>query len=227
MIHPDPDDRPKEECGVLGVYVPDQDASRLAFFGLFALQHRGQESAGIAVSDGNKVKMHRDMGLVSQVFTQESLDDLPGHLAIGHTRYSTTGASVLRNAQPIYCQSQVGEIAVAHNGNIINAGELRCEMEAAEEHFDTSSDSEIIARILVRNMPQGPEHAVREVMRRVRGAYSVTVLTPKVLIGFRDPSGIRPLTAGTIGNGFMVASETCAFGPVGGRQPTNWSLARW
>lgn len=216
MSLPERDDRLKEECGVLGVYVPDQEAARIAFFGLFALQHRGQESAGIAVSDGSRVRMHRDMGLVNQVFTPEALAALPGHLAVGHTRYSTTGASVLRNAQPIYCQSLVGEIAVAHNGNLINVRELREEMEQAGEHFDTTSDSEVMARILVRNMHRGPEEAVREVMRRVRGAYSVTVLTPNVLIGFRDPSGIRPLSAGRLAEGYMVASETCAFGPVGG-----------
>jgi amidophosphoribosyltransferase len=210
------DDRPKEECGVLGIYLPEGDAARSAFFGLFALQHRGQESAGIAVSDGSRVRYHKDMGLVSQVFTPEALASLKGNMAIGHTRYSTTGASVLRNAQPVFCQSVVGEIAVAHNGNVINAQELRTEMEAAGEHFDSTSDSEILARILVRHMDQGPEAAVAEVMKRVRGAYSVTVVTPKVLIGFRDPSGIRPLTAGRLGDGFMIASETCAFGPVGG-----------
>lgn len=210
------DDRLKEECGVLGLYVPEQEAARIAFFALFALQHRGQESAGIAVSDGYRVRMHRDMGLVNQVFLPEVLAALPGHMAVGHTRYSTTGASVLRNAQPIFCQSVVGEIAVAHNGNVINARELREEMEAEGEHFDSTSDSEILARILVREMPNGPEEAVRAVMRRVRGAYSVTALTPKLLIGFRDPSGIRPLSCGTVGDGFMVASETCAFGPVGG-----------
>jgi len=210
------DDRLKEECGVLGLYVPEQEAARIAFFGLFALQHRGQESAGIAVSDGFRVRMHRDMGLVNQVFLPEVLEALPGHMAVGHTRYSTTGASVLRNAQPIYCQSLVGEIAVAHNGNIINARELREEMEAQGEHFDSTSDTEIMARILVRELINGPEEAVRAVMSRVRGAYSVTVLTPKLLIGFRDPSGIRPLSCGTVGTGFMIASETCAFGPVGG-----------
>ena len=216
MIDPESDDRLKEECGVLGVYVPDQQAAHLAFFGLFALQHRGQESAGIAVSDGSQVRIRREMGLVSQVFTPEILATLPGHIAIGHTRYSTTGASVLRNAQPIYCQSLVGEIAVAHNGNLINARELREEMEKRGEHFDSTSDTEVIARMLVRGLVNGPEAAVREVMAKVRGAYSVTVLTPKLLIGFRDPSGIRPLSAGTLADGYMVASESCAFGPVGG-----------
>jgi amidophosphoribosyltransferase len=210
------DDRLKEECGVLGVYTPDQEAARVAFFGMFALQHRGQESAGLAVSDGVRVRMHKDMGLVNQVFNPEVLATLPGHMAIGHTRYSTTGASVLRNAQPIFCQSLVGEIGVAHNGNLINARELRIEMELEGEHFDSTSDTEIIARILVRHMPEGPEKAVAEVMRRCRGAYSVTVLTPKLLLGFRDPYGIRPLTAGRRGDGYMIASETCAFGPVGG-----------
>jgi amidophosphoribosyltransferase len=214
------DDAPKEECGVLGVFTPGKPAANIAFFGLFALQHRGQESAGLAVSDGVRVRMHRNLGLVNQVFTPEILESLPGEFAVGHTRYSTTGASVLRNAQPIYCQSMIGEIAVAHNGNLTNTAELRAEMQAAGEHFDTSSDSELIARILVRHLPIGVEKAVGEVMRRCRGAYSVTVLTPKMLIGFRDPDGVRPLTAGTLGDGFMIASETCAFGPVGA-EPTH------
>ncbi len=216
MIDAHRDDSPKEECGVIGIYTPDQEAARYCFFGLFALQHRGQESAGLAVSDGSKVRMHKDMGLVSHVFNEEVLKGLPGEMAVGHTRYSTTGASVLRNAQPIYCQSLVGEIAVAHNGNLINADELREEMIAAGEHFDSTSDTEVMARILVLNIGKGPEHAVAEVMRRVKGAYSCTVLLPNMVIGFRDPYGIRPLTAGRVGDGYMVASETCAFGPVAG-----------
>lgn len=217
MTAPVHDDRPKEECGVVGLYTPGEEAARVAFFALFALQHRGQESAGIAVSDGAQVRMHKDMGLVSQVFHEETLSALPGEMAVGHTRYSTTGASVLRNAQPIFCQSLVGEIAVAHNGNLINARELRAEMEAEGEHFDGSSDSEVIARLLVRHMHAGPEHAVAHVMRRIRGAFSVTVLTPRMVLGFRDPNGIRPLVAGRVGEGWMVASESCAFGPVGGQ----------
>lgn len=210
------DDRPKEECGVLGVYTPGHEAARFAFFGLFALQHRGQEAAGIAVSDGSTVRMHKEIGLVSQVFNEDILHELPGEMAVAHTRYSTTGASVLRNAQPIYCQSLVGEIAIAHNGNLINARQLREKMEADGEEFETTSDTELMPRILVKNLSNGPEHAVAEVMRQCHGAYSCVVLTPKMLIGFRDPAGIRPLTAGTLGNGFMVASETCAFGPVSG-----------
>ena len=209
-------DRPKEECGVIGLFTPDQDAARVAFFALFALQHRGQESAGIAVSDGSLVHMHKDMGLVSHVFNEQVLQGLPGRLAVGHTRYSTTGASVLRNAQPIYCQSLVGDIAVAHNGNLINAAQLREEMEREGEHFNSSSDSEVIARLIVRDIHLGSEKAVAGVMARVKGAYSVTVLTPKAVIGFRDPNGVRPLVAGTVGAGFMVASESCAFSPVAG-----------
>lgn len=207
-------DRPKEECGVVGLYAPDREAARLAFFALFALQHRGQESAGIAVSDGEVVRMHKDMGLVSQVFHEDTLKLLPGTMAVGHTRYSTTGASVLRNAQPIFCQSLVGEIAVAHNGNLINTVKLRAEMEADGEHFDSTSDSEVIARLLVKNMHLGPEHAVAATMRKIEGAYSVTVLTPKMVLGFRDPFGFRPLTAGAMGDGFVVASESCAFSPI-------------
>jgi amidophosphoribosyltransferase len=208
------DDRAKEECGVVGLRAPEGDAARLAFFALFALQHRGQESAGIAVSDGSSVKMHKAMGLVSQVFDEEVLASLPGSLAIGHNRYSTTGSSVLRNAQPIYCTSTVGEIAVAHNGNLINARELRKELEDADERLDTTADSEIIARILVMNMERGVDEAVAEVMRRVKGAYSVIVLTPNRIVGFRDPYGVRPLVAGKLGDSYMLASESCAFGPV-------------
>ncbi len=206
----------KEECGVVGVFTPGEEVASTAFFGLFALQHRGQESAGIAVSDGEKVRMHKDMGLVNQIFTPEILASLKGDMAVGHNRYSTTGSSVLRNAQPIYCQSLVGEIAVAHNGNLINAVELREQMQAEGEHFDSTSDSEVLARIIVNNLKSGPAEAVREVMRRCKGAFSVVVLTPNMLIGFRDPYGIRPLSVGKLGeSGYMLASESCAFGPVG------------
>ncbi len=159
--------------------------------------------------------MHKDMGLVSQVFNEEILGTLPGDMAVGHTRYSTTGASVLRNAQPIFCQSLVGDIAVAHNGNLVNAKALREEMEAEGEHFDSTNDSEIIARLLVKHMHLGPENAVATTMRRLEGAYSVTVLTPKMVLGFRDPNGVRPLVAGALGeDGYLVASESCAFTPL-------------
>ncbi|MCH8978242.1 MAG: amidophosphoribosyltransferase [Armatimonadetes bacterium] len=208
------DDRLKEECGVVGLYDPDGDAARSTFFSLFALQHRGQESAGIAVSDGSSVKMHKGMGLVSQVFNEEILATLPGSMAIGHNRYSTTGASVIRNAQPIHCSSAVGEIAIAHNGNLINSRELRAELEQQGERMDTTADSELIARVLVLNMHLGAEKAVEETMGRLKGAYSVVVLTPNRIIGFRDPYGVRPLAAGKLGKGYVLASESCAFGPV-------------
>lgn len=209
-------DRPKEECGVFGAFVPGEEAARLTFFGLFALQHRGQESAGIAVSDGDVVRMHKDMGLVSQIFTEDLLKTLPGFISVGHTRYSTTGASALRNAQPIFCQSQVGEIAVAHNGNLINTKELRERMEAEGEHFDSTSDSEVMARLIVRHMPLGIEEAVRRTMSEIKGAFSVAILTPHALVAFRDPNGVRPLVFGKVRDGWMVASETCAFVPIGG-----------
>lgn len=213
-MNPDAD-RPKEECGVFGVFAPESQAARLTFFGLFALQHRGQESCGIAVSDGERVRMHKDMGLVSQVFTEEILATMPGHMAIGHTRYSTTGSSVRRNAQPVSCTTIVGDIAVAHNGNLINARELRAEMESEGEYFDTTNDSEVIAKLLAREHTGDLRSAIQNVMKRLRGAYSVAVLTPKHIAAFRDPNGIRPLVVGQLPNGgFCVASETCAFNPV-------------
>jgi amidophosphoribosyltransferase len=215
-VRPGDDDKPKEECGIVGVFTPGEESARTAYFALFALQHRGQESAGIAVSDAGRVRFHKDVGLVSQVFTEEAMAALKGEMAVAHTRYSTTGTSVQRNAQPIFCQSVVGDIAVAHNGNLTNAVALRDELEAMGEVLTTSSDSELLARILVRNLDRGPVEAVRAVMERVEGAYSVTVLTPKIVLGFRDPYGVRPLTAGTVGSGYMLASETCAFAPVGG-----------
>ncbi|MCH7903251.1 MAG: amidophosphoribosyltransferase [Armatimonadetes bacterium] len=209
------DDRIKEECGVVGLYAPGGDSARLVFFSLFALQHRGQESAGIAASDGEKVRMHKSMGLVSQVFNEEILGSLPGDFAIGHTRYSTMGSSVLRNAQPIYCTSSVGEIAVAHNGNLINAEEVRNQLEASGEKLETTADSELIALLLVKNLEYGPEEAVRRTMGEIQGAYSVVVLTPRLIMGFRDPYGIRPLVAGRLkGGGHILASESCAFPPI-------------
>ncbi len=162
--------------------------------------------------------MRKGMGLVSQVFAPDTLEALPGHMAVGHNRYSTTGASVLRNAQPVFCQSLVGEIAVAHNGNLVNGARAARGAGGGGRAVRLDQRFEILARILVRRMGDGPEAAVAEVMRRAKGAYSVTVLiTPRLMIGCRDPAGVRPLTAGTLPGGYMVASETCAFGPVGGK----------
>lgn len=210
---------PKEECGVVGVYDPHGEAARTIFFALFALQHRGQESAGIAVYDGASIHSVKEMGLVSQVFDERTISELPGHFGIGHTRYSTTGSSVVRNAQPIFCQTELGELAVAHNGNLVNALALRKELQSKGVEFLGTSDSEIIAWLFAEKLDEGIEEAVRHVLTQARGAYSVTVLLKDLVIGFRDPWGVRPLVAGSIGgSGFMVASESCAFGPLAGRE---------
>lgn len=213
-------DRPKEECGIVGLYNPPGGAGRLAFFGLFALQHRGQESAGIASADGHQVRTYKGMGLVAHVFDDERIftETLLGEFAVGHTRYSTTGSAAIRNAQPIYCQSQVGDLAVAHNGNLINAASIRARLISEGEKFDGTNDSEVMARLIVHNLHLGLEEAIRETMRQIQGAYSVVVLTRDRVIGFRDPNGVRPLVAGALPDGgSILASETCAFGPLGAK----------
>lgn len=211
-------DHPKEECGVFGIFAPGFEAARLTFFGLFALQHRGQESAGISSSDGKNLYTRKDMGLVAQVFTEEDLSYLVGPLAIGHNRYSTTGSSKLFNAQPISCLCEIGQISVAHNGNLVNAGELRAELQAEGQHFDGTNDSEVIAKLFAQALAKlSPVEATRLVMSRIRGAYSCVVLLPNQVLGFRDPNGVRPLVAGSVASGYMLASETCAFAPVDGK----------
>lgn len=209
-------DQPHDECGVFGIFAPGEEVARICFFGLFALQHRGQESAGIAVSNGHSLLLHKDMGLVTQVFDEDSIAHLIGDSAIGHTRYSTTGSSVLCNAQPIISTSVVGDIAVAHNGNLVNTEKLRLEMEASGCTFETTNDSEVIAQMLAFYNRGSIEDAVKEVMSRIQGAYSLVVLTPDKLLAVRDPYGIRPLCVGRMGKGhYVVASESCAMGPVG------------
>ena len=210
------DDAPREECGVFGIYAPGEDVARLTYFGLFALQHRGQESAGIMVSDGSRVKWYKEMGLVTQIFDERTLSQLQGHIAIGHTRYSTTGSSVLRNAQPLHCAWGDGTVAVAHNGNLINTEELRAEMEAEGVPFETTNDSEVIARMIATQQDKTLEDAVAHTMNRLRGAYSVAVLTEDALIGIRDPYGVRPLCLGLLDNKhYVLASETCALETIG------------
>ncbi|HZT42014.1 MAG TPA: amidophosphoribosyltransferase [Chthonomonadaceae bacterium] len=207
---------PKEECGVFGLFAPGEEVARITFFGLFALQHRGQESAGIAVSDGRRIRVHKDMGLVTQVFDEDVIQSLEGISAIGHTRYSTTGSSVLCNAQPIAGASRVGDIAVAHNGNLVNTHPLRCELEAEGCTFETTNDSEVIAKLLTTTHTGCIEETVRQTMQRLEGAYSLVILTPDKLIGVRDPYGIRPLCLGRInGSHYVLASESCALVPVG------------
>ncbi|BDI30790.1 amidophosphoribosyltransferase [Capsulimonas corticalis] len=212
----DEDDTPKEECGVFGIYAPDVDVARLTYFGLFALQHRGQESAGMMVSDGEHLKWYKEMGLVNQIFDERVLSQLQGYIAIGHTRYSTTGSSILRNAQPLHCAWGDGSVAVAHNGNLINTEELRAEMEAQGVVFETTNDSEVIARMIATQQDKTLEDAIAHTMTRLRGAYSVCILTEDTLIAIRDPHGVRPLCLGLLDNKhYVVASETCALNTIG------------
>lgn len=222
------DDKPHDECGVFGIYAPKRDVARLAFFGLYALQHRGQESAGIATSDGQRAYVHKDMGLVSQVFTEEKLEPLAGDLAIGHTRYSTTGSSNLRNAQPYLIETIYGPLAVAHNGNLTNALDLRQQLLTRGVGLSSTTDSELITQILaappeVWNGTNGVHHAdrwlarIRAFMHIAEGAYSLVLLTADALYAVRDPLGLRPLCLGKVDEGYVVASETCALNTIGAK----------
>ena len=204
-----------ESCGVFGVYAPGINVAQTTFFALFALQHRGQESAGIAVTDGNEIKIHTCMGLVSQAFTETNLALLQGYISIGHNRYSTTGSSRPMNAQPILAKSDGLTIALAHNGNIINAKLLRDELQERGYHFHTSSDSEVIANLILASTGQNWQGKIEYAMHRLQGAYSLVILTENKLIGVRDPFGVRPLCLGTIDGGWSIASESCALDHIG------------
>ena len=201
-------------CGVFGIRSDERDVARLAYFGLFALQHRGQESAGIAVSDEGRVTALREMGLVAHVFSEDQLQALPGDLAIGHTRYSTTGANRWSNAQPLVHHGRARTIALAHNGNLVNVEELRDGLVGDGVRLASGSDSELIAA-LIGNDPAPLDEAIANAMRRLEGAYSVTALAEDTLVAFRDPHGFRPLVLGRIGEDWVVASETCALDLVG------------
>ena len=210
------DDKPHEECGIVGAYIPEENVAQTLFFGLFALQHRGQESAGIATSKGERIDIKATMGLVSQVFREETLSGLPGHLGIGHTRYSTMGGSKEYNAQPLLANGQRGQIAVGHNGNVINAADLRIEM--AEEFgatFNKTSDTEVIAELFAKAPGANWFEVSAYAMRRLKGAYSLVIMTKDQLIAVRDPIGIRPLCLGTLNGGWVVASETAALDNLG------------
>ncbi|MCA9859474.1 MAG: amidophosphoribosyltransferase [Thermomicrobiales bacterium] len=209
------DDKPHEECGVFGIYAPGEDVARITFFGLYALQHRGQESAGIATSDGQTIHRRTHLGLVSQAFTENDLAVLPGFAAIGHTRYSTTGQSSERNAGPMQTESNLGPIAVGHNGNIINAFALRDELEARGERFITTTDSEVLARLIALAPGDDMVMKLRQSMPRLNGAYSLVILTKEKLYAVRDPKGVRPLCIGELGGNYIVASESCALMTVG------------
>jgi amidophosphoribosyltransferase len=201
-------------CGVFGIRSPERDVARITYFGLFALQHRGQESAGIAVSDGGRLTALRDMGLVTQVFDEQKLRGLHGEVAIGHTRYSTTGSTHWSNAQPIVRHGRARTIALGHNGNLVNAGELRDELAAGGIRLSSTSDTEVIGA-LIANDPAPLEEVVARAMSRLNGAYSVVALSEGRLIGFRDPHGFRPLCLGRLGDDWVIASETCALDLVG------------
>ncbi len=205
-----------EACGVFGIYAHNEDIARLTFFALFALQHRGQESAGIATTDGRRLQVYAKMGLVSQIFNEDSLSKLTGHIAIGHNRYSTRGSSKSFNAQPIVVGKGSDALAIAHNGNITNAEPLYKELVDKGFTFYTSTDTEVIANLIVSSPGKEWLGKIRYAMRRLQGAYSMVVMTKDTLYGIRDPFGVRPLCLGTIVNGhYVIASESCAIDHIG------------
>ncbi len=199
---------PKHYCGVFGIYG-HPNAGELAYYGLYALQHRGQESAGIVAYDGRQFRIHKGMGLVPQIFDGDVLQGLVGTSAVGHTRYSTTGSSHLRNAQPLTVDCARGQIAIAHNGNLTNAAQLRDELEAKGSIFQTTVDSEIILHLLAQP-DNGRENTLVSSIHRIEGAFSLVIMTENELIGVRDPHGFRPLSLGKVGDAWVLASETCA-----------------
>lgn len=205
--------RPTHECGVCGVFN-HADSSKLNYFGLYALQHRGQESAGIVTSDGETVRCHKNMGLVPEVFSEDILQSLKGHLSIGHVRYSTTGASTVTNAQPLMVSHKGTTLAVAHNGNLVNSIELRSQLEERGSIFQTTMDSEVVLHLMARSAYLGLETALQHTFSSLKGAYSLLLMTEDTLVAVRDPDGFRPLCLGKLNNGkdnsWIVASETCA-----------------
>jgi amidophosphoribosyltransferase len=217
------DDHLHEECGIFGVFHPGEDVANLTYFGLYSLQHRGQESAGIAVSDGREIRMHKEMGLVSQVFDQDNIAALRGNIAIGHTRYSTTGSPRLPNAQPMrFEHPRIGPILLAHNGNLVNTHQLREELAAAGATFETTSDTEVLGALLTRTPGETLADVLTAALPRAEGAYCLLFLTRDSLVAARDPLGIRPLCLGRFGEldapggtGYVIASETCALDVIG------------
>jgi len=205
-----------EACGIFGVFAPDEDVARLTFFALFALQHRGQESAGIATSDGKNLHVYAKMGLVSQVFDEVSLSRLTGVIAIGHNRYSTRGSSHVQNVQPIIVGQGAHALAIAHNGNITNVEPLYQELSGQGYTFHTATDTEVIANLVLSSPEKDWMGKIRYAMRRLKGAYSLTIMTKDTLFGVRDPFGVRPLCLGTLANGdWVLASESCALDHIG------------
>ncbi|MDU5106750.1 MULTISPECIES: amidophosphoribosyltransferase [unclassified Clostridium] len=209
-------DKFKEECGVFGIYSNKSiDVASMVYYGLYALQHRGQESAGIAVSNGETIDIHKGMGLVTDAFSKENLDNLKGSIAIGHVRYSTSGDTRIENAQPLLSQSKLGAIAMAHNGTLVNADVIRELLEDGGHIFHTSIDSEVIANLIARGAKKGIERAIFDAIQAVRGSFAMVILTEDKLIGVRDPHGIRPLCLGKIEDGYVLSSESCALDAIG------------
>ncbi|MBI3050010.1 MAG: amidophosphoribosyltransferase [Acidobacteria bacterium] len=207
-------DKFREECGVFGIFG-HAEAANLTYLGLYALQHRGQESAGIAASDGTQVRHRKAMGYVSEAFDAQALATLPGHLAIGHVRYSTAGDSKLANAQPIVVDSVHGQFAVCHNGNLVNAGDLREALVRGGAIFQTNSDTEVVVHLFARSREDGSEHAIVDALSQVRGAFSFVMMTRDRVLGVRDPHGFRPLAIGRLGDAWVLCSETCALDLIG------------
>lgn len=209
-------DKFKEECGVFGIFSnKDIDASKLTYYGLYALQHRGQESAGIAVSNGKELSVYKNMGLVADVFNPEIIDSLVGNAAIGHVRYSTTGGSNVNNAQPIMSNFKLGQIAIAHNGNLVNADVIRELLQDGGTMFQTAIDTEVILNLIARGAKKGIEKAVVDAIQAIKGSYAIVILTNDKLIGVRDPNGIRPLCIGKLDDSYVICSESCALDTVG------------
>lgn len=213
------EDKQEEACGVFGIYSPQQEmnVSEIIYLGLYALQHRGQESAGMVLSDGHRMMAHKDMGLVSRVFSPESIRYLKGRIGIGHVRYSTTGSSYLANAQPLMGRCSKGILAVAHNGNLINSKELQTQLEEAGSVFQTSTDTEVIMNLIARYSKETLEDAVVQAAKRLKGSYSLLIMSRDTLIGIRDPHGIRPLCLGQLGDSYIISSESCTFSTLGAK----------
>ena len=207
-----------EECGIFGIYTPENsgiDVARMTYFGLYALQHRGQESAGIAISDGEKILIYKDLGLVSQVFTEENLKTLHGHCAIGHVRYSTTGGNNWRNSQPLLKKYNGGTLSLAHNGNIKNQDELRELLIKENIPFNTTSDSEIICNLIISSGEKNIEKALEKISGKIKGAFCELIMTEDKLIGIKGANGFHPLAIGKMGDSYILASENCAFSLIG------------
>ncbi|MEI6501867.1 MAG: amidophosphoribosyltransferase [Armatimonadota bacterium] len=206
----------RDACGVFGIYGPGEDVANITYFGLYALQHRGQEGAGIAVWDGEELHCHKGLGLAAQVFNEQVISDMQGSIALGHVRYSTTGGNTYCNTQPMIGEGKFGPFAVAHNGNLINTAALRQDLEARGVLFEATSDTEVIVKLIEHQGADTIEEAVAGAMHHMRGAYSLGIVAPGKLLGVRDPNGVRPLSIGQInGDKYVLASETCAHHVVG------------